>query len=140
MYRILNVRTTDYMWDDGNNLGPLEIHNYLNRVMYQRRNKFDPLWNSLVLGGVKNGKKYLGVVCSCSLALHLTEYIFIRIIWTSLASFYIQCHGTHHVDGLTTASFYLYPLLLSASFTSGFQRWRVTNIYIVLDGDEFASS
>jgi len=53
---------TDYMWDDGNNLGPLEIHNYLNRVMYQRRNKFDPLWNSLVLGGVKNGKKYLGVV------------------------------------------------------------------------------
>ncbi|KAH7670843.1 Proteasome endopeptidase complex protein [Dioscorea alata] len=52
----------DNMWDDGNSLGPKEVHNYLNRVMYNRRNKFDPLWNSLVLGGVKNGQKYLGVV------------------------------------------------------------------------------
>ncbi len=51
------------MWDDGNKLGPFEIHNYLNRVMYNRRNKFDPLWNSLVLGGIKKGKKYLGMVC-----------------------------------------------------------------------------
>ncbi|KAL6197651.1 hypothetical protein ACLB2K_033257 [Fragaria x ananassa] len=52
----------DNMWDDGNSLGPKEIHNYLTRVMYNRRNKFNPLWNSLVLGGVKNGKQYLGMV------------------------------------------------------------------------------
>ncbi|GAA0168798.1 protease [Lithospermum erythrorhizon] len=52
----------DNMWDDGNSLGPKEVHNYLTRVMYNRRNKFDPLWSSLVLGGVKNGKKYLGTV------------------------------------------------------------------------------
>ncbi|KAD5507582.1 hypothetical protein E3N88_15285 [Mikania micrantha] len=52
----------DNMWDDGNSLGPKEVHNYLTRVMYNRRNKFDPLWNSLVLGGVKNGQKYLGSV------------------------------------------------------------------------------
>lgn len=52
----------DRMWDDGNTLGPKEVHNYLNRVMYNRRNKFDPLWNTLVLGGVKKGEKYLGVV------------------------------------------------------------------------------
>ena len=51
------------MWDDGNSLGPKEVHNYLTRVMYNRRNKFSPLWNSLVLGGVKNGQKYLGMVC-----------------------------------------------------------------------------
>ncbi|CAN6466114.1 unnamed protein product [Victoria cruziana] len=50
------------MWDDGNSLGPKEIHSYLNRVMYSRRNKFNPLWNTLVLGGVKNGQKYLGMV------------------------------------------------------------------------------
>jgi 20S proteasome subunit beta 7 len=34
--------------------------------MYNRRNKFDPLWNSLVLGGVTKGpngeEKYLGMV------------------------------------------------------------------------------
>ncbi|KAM2194621.1 hypothetical protein ACFX1R_028726 [Malus domestica] len=52
----------DNMWDDGNSLGPKEVHNYLTRVMYNRRNKFNPLWNSLVLGGVKNGQKYLGMV------------------------------------------------------------------------------
>ncbi|XP_073300008.1 proteasome subunit beta type-4-like [Primulina huaijiensis] len=52
----------DNMWDDGNSLGPKEVHNYLTRVMYNRRNKFSPLWNSLVLGGVKNGQKYLGTV------------------------------------------------------------------------------
>ncbi|CAK8575931.1 unnamed protein product [Lathyrus sativus] len=52
----------DNIWDDGNSLGPKEVHNYLTRVMYNRRNKFDPLLNSLVLGGVKNGQKYLGVV------------------------------------------------------------------------------
>ncbi|KAF8768970.1 hypothetical protein HU200_007062 [Digitaria exilis] len=57
---------SDHMWDDGNSLGPKEIHSYLTRVMYNRRNKFDPLWNSLVLGGVKKGpkgdEKYLGMV------------------------------------------------------------------------------
>ncbi|CAL0304095.1 unnamed protein product [Lupinus luteus] len=52
----------DNMWDDGNSLGPKEVHNYLTQVMYNRRNKFNPLWNSLVLGGVKNGQKYLGTV------------------------------------------------------------------------------
>lgn len=52
----------DNMWDDGNSLGPKEVYNYVTRLMYNRRNKFDPLWNSIVLGGVKNGQKYLGMV------------------------------------------------------------------------------
>ncbi|KAL8139745.1 hypothetical protein V2J09_005766 [Rumex salicifolius] len=52
----------DNMWDDGNSLGPKEVHSYLTRVMYNRRNKFNPLWNSLVLGGIKNGQKYLGTI------------------------------------------------------------------------------
>ncbi|CAK7353344.1 unnamed protein product [Dovyalis caffra] len=52
----------DHMWDDGNSLGPKEIHSYLTRVMYNRRNKFDPLWNTLILGGVKKGQKFLGMV------------------------------------------------------------------------------
>ena len=41
---------------DGHTLGPAEIHEYLSRVMYQRRSKMDPLWNSLIVGGVKDGK------------------------------------------------------------------------------------
>ena len=43
--------------DDGKELAPWEIHAYLCRVMYNRRNKFDPLWNSLVVAGVKNGAR-----------------------------------------------------------------------------------
>ncbi|CAL1403381.1 unnamed protein product [Linum trigynum] len=58
----------DSMWDDGNSLGPKEVHNYLTRVMYNRRNKFDPFWNSLVLGGVKKGEKYLGMVSMIGLS------------------------------------------------------------------------
>jgi 20S proteasome subunit beta 7 len=50
------------MWDDGNSLGSKEVHNYLNRIMYNRHNKLNPLYNSLVLGGVKNDHKYLGTV------------------------------------------------------------------------------
>lgn len=59
----------DNMWDDGNSLGPKEVHNYLTRVMYNRRNKFNPLWNSLVLGGIKKGQKYLGTVCLACLVI-----------------------------------------------------------------------
>ncbi|KAJ3195235.1 Proteasome subunit beta type-7 [Irineochytrium annulatum] len=48
--------------DDGHKLGPKNIHEYLSRVMYGRRNKFNPLWNSLVVGGVRDGKSFLGFV------------------------------------------------------------------------------
>jgi 20S proteasome subunit beta 7 len=43
---------------DGHTLGPAEIHEYLSQVMYQRRTKMDPLWNSLLVGGVKDGKRW----------------------------------------------------------------------------------
>ena len=39
------LSTTDFCEDDGKELSPMEIHSYLTRVMYNRRNKFDPLWN-----------------------------------------------------------------------------------------------
>jgi 20S proteasome alpha/beta subunit len=40
-----------------------QIFNYLTRVMYNRRGKMDPLWNSLVVGGVEaDGTSFLGTV------------------------------------------------------------------------------
>lgn len=42
----------DYRSDDGITMSPAEVYAYLTRVMYNRRNKFDPLWNSLVVGGL----------------------------------------------------------------------------------------
>merc|ERR1711881_599826 len=32
------------------------------RVMYNRRSKFDPLWNNLVVAGLQDGEPYLGFV------------------------------------------------------------------------------
>jgi 20S proteasome subunit beta 7 len=43
---------------DGHSIGPAEVHEYLSQVMYARRSKIDPLWNSYVVGGVKDGKRY----------------------------------------------------------------------------------
>lgn len=49
----------EFTAQDGHTLGPAEIHEYLSQVMYARRSKMDPLWNSLLVGGVKDGKKYV---------------------------------------------------------------------------------
>ncbi|KAI0294101.1 proteasome endopeptidase complex beta subunit [Multifurca ochricompacta] len=47
---------------DGHTLGPAEIHEYLSQVMYSRRSKMNPLWNSLLVGGVKDGQRFLAYV------------------------------------------------------------------------------
>lgn len=56
------LTTDDYRTDDSIELTPLEVYNYLCRVMYNRRNKMDPLWNSLVVGGIQDGQPFLGMV------------------------------------------------------------------------------
>eukprot|EP01132_Coremiostelium_polycephalum_P002020 gene2020-2487_t len=54
--------TDDNCIDDGSKLNPSEIWNYLARVLYNRRNKGDPLWNSLLVIGYEGGKSFLGKV------------------------------------------------------------------------------
>jgi 20S proteasome alpha/beta subunit len=48
--------------DDGFEHSPSEIFNYLRSLMYQRRNKMNPLWNNLLVAGFKDGKGFLGSV------------------------------------------------------------------------------
>ena len=38
--------TDEFTAGDGNALGPAEVHEYLARVLYARRSKLNPLWNS----------------------------------------------------------------------------------------------
>jgi len=52
----------EFTEQDGHVLGPVEIHEYLSQVMYSRRSKLNPLWNSLVVGGFKDGKRFLAYV------------------------------------------------------------------------------
>lgn len=43
---------------DGHDLEPINIHEYMSTLMYNRRSKMNPLWNNLVIGGVKDGDRY----------------------------------------------------------------------------------
>ncbi|KIK59650.1 hypothetical protein GYMLUDRAFT_74098 [Collybiopsis luxurians FD-317 M1] len=52
----------EFTEQDGHSLGPSEIHEYLSHVMYARRSKINPLWNSLIVGGFKDGKRFLAYV------------------------------------------------------------------------------
>lgn len=56
--------TDDLRADDGSRVvTPKQVHSYLTRVLYNRRNKFDPLWNTLVVAGIEpDGSPFLGAV------------------------------------------------------------------------------
>lgn len=57
------LRRTERLREDGCVMAPSEIHSYLTRVMYNRRNKGNPLWNSLIIAGVDHkGKSFVGTV------------------------------------------------------------------------------
>lgn len=60
-----NMHQSDVNEDDGYERTPTEFFNYLRAVMYQRRNKGNPLWNQLLVAGCskgETGKPFLGYV------------------------------------------------------------------------------
>lgn len=48
--------------DGKTSLTPKGVHTFLTRVLYNRRSKMNPLWNTLLVGGVYKGEAYLGFV------------------------------------------------------------------------------
>lgn len=59
---IEQATTRNYCFDDGHKLSTKAIHQYLARIMYNRRNKMDPLWNYVVVAGVDDKQPVLGLV------------------------------------------------------------------------------
>jgi len=57
-----DLAISDFCKDDGYKLAPKEVYSYLSRVLYNRRSKVDPLYNWLVVGGVKDKQSFLGYV------------------------------------------------------------------------------
>ncbi|KAJ2497459.1 Proteasome subunit beta type-7 [Coemansia sp. RSA 1972] len=55
-----DLLTHEYDMDDGQSLGTKSVYKYVSNVMYGRRNRFDPLWNAYVVGGVDGGEAFLG--------------------------------------------------------------------------------
>jgi 20S proteasome subunit beta 7 len=63
--RILEeLETTEEVYDsDGHNLRAPHVHEYLSRVMYNRRSKMNPLWNAIIVGGFEDdGSPFLRYV------------------------------------------------------------------------------
>ena len=52
----------EHCLDDNAKLSAPEIHSYLTRVLYKRRNKMDPLWNTMLVAGFKEGQRRVGAV------------------------------------------------------------------------------
>jgi 20S proteasome subunit beta 7 len=50
----------EYALDDGASMSASGMHHWLTRIMYNRRSKMDPLWNSIIVCGYRDGKGYLG--------------------------------------------------------------------------------
>jgi len=48
--------------DDGFTTKPKALHTWLTRVLYNRRSKFDPLWNTFLVAGMEDGEPFLGCV------------------------------------------------------------------------------
>ncbi|XP_075548789.1 proteasome subunit beta type-4 [Dermacentor variabilis] len=48
--------------NDGFRLKPKSLYSWLTRVMYNRRSRFDPLWNTYLIAGLQDGVPFLGQV------------------------------------------------------------------------------
>lgn len=52
----LEITEEVYDSDGGHNLRAPNVHEYLTRVLYNRRSKMDPLWNAVVVAGFNDDK------------------------------------------------------------------------------------
>lgn len=59
---IKSKQTDEDIRGGGVTMRPEALHCWLTRVLYNRRSKFDPLWNSVIVGGMQEGKPFLGCV------------------------------------------------------------------------------
>lgn len=54
----LYVSIDEELLGDGHSYSPKAVHSWLTRVMYNRRSKMNPLWNTVVIGGFYNGERW----------------------------------------------------------------------------------
>jgi len=61
---LFDLTTNDFVSNDGIELSPKEIYNFIHRLYYQNRNKFNPLWNQILVAGYDKKEKapFLGFV------------------------------------------------------------------------------
>merc|ERR1712168_137314 len=62
MKNIIEENEREEQINDGVIYNPRRLHSWLTRVMYNRRTKFNPLWNVFLVAGVHNDEPFLGYV------------------------------------------------------------------------------
>lgn len=50
----------DICYDDEIVMKPKSLYNWLTRILYNKRSRFEPLWIEMVVGGLENGIPFLG--------------------------------------------------------------------------------
>lgn len=53
-----SVSIDEELLGDGHSYSPKAVHSWLTRVMYNRRSRMNPLWNTVVIGGFYNGERW----------------------------------------------------------------------------------
>lgn len=48
--------------DDGSTSDAKSFYNYIGRLFYAKRNKMNPFWNQVLVGGCRGGKSFLGYI------------------------------------------------------------------------------
>ncbi|GFR61067.1 proteasome subunit beta [Elysia marginata] len=59
--------------NDGFGYTPKSLHCWLTRVLYNRRSKFNPLWNTYIVAGIEDQKPFLGYVDKIGMAYEATS-------------------------------------------------------------------
>ena len=93
--------------NDGFNYTPKMLFTWLTRVLYQRRSKFNPLWNTYIVGGFQDGEPYVALEYNCSRHWHASEkWKHVKLVHHSSSCSYLG-----YVDKIGTA--YEAPTLAS---------------------------
>ncbi|XP_003741599.1 proteasome subunit beta type-4 [Galendromus occidentalis] len=60
--------------NEGFQMKPRSLYVYLSRLLYQRRNNFNPLWTNIIVTGMQDGKPFMGVVDMIGTAFETNLY------------------------------------------------------------------
>ena len=82
LLNIINEQVnSDYCVNDGYVYKPKALYSWCTRVLYNRRSRFDPLWNRLAIAGFDDDKPYITNRYILLFFSPITNLIILQIPW-----------------------------------------------------------